>query len=209
MLVYCSSALFNKLMFWGLYWHLTAWLELMWLNSWKNTMGCLSALPKITVGEEGLINTWADLYSVVQLFQWNAHKTTFEAWGLLTLPEQAQIVWADFRAFLCVWKALVSCRVWSRGSLLELCFQERNACVCKLGSCVKPRVKPFVFLAQVSDLAVPDHSLPIKAERFLSQWNGRLLLTEVLNKIFAVILIRSFTVLPKGFCCINFSWDTD
>lgn len=145
MLVYCSSALFNKLMFWGLYWHLTAWLELMWLNSWKNTMGYLSALPEITVGEEGLINTWADLYSVVQLFQWNAHKTTFEAWGLLTLPEQAQIVWADIRAFLCVWKALVSCRVWSRGSFLELCFQERDACVCKLGSCVKPRVKPLFF----------------------------------------------------------------
>lgn len=107
MLVSCSSALLNKLTFWGLYWHLTAWLELMWLNSWKNTMGCLSSLPKITVGEEGLVNTWADLHSVVQLFQWNAHKTTFEAWGLLTLPEQAQIVRADFRAFLCVWKAVV------------------------------------------------------------------------------------------------------
>lgn len=91
MLVSCSSALLNKLTFWGLYWHLTAWLELMWLNSWKNTMGCLSSLPKITVGEEGLVNTWADLHSVVQLFQWNAHTTTFEAWGLLTLPEQAQI----------------------------------------------------------------------------------------------------------------------
>lgn len=92
MLVYCSSALFNKLMFWGLYWHLTAWLELMWLKSWKNTMGCLSPLPKIPVGEEGLVNTWADFYSVVQLSQWNAHKTTFEAWGLLTLPEQARRV---------------------------------------------------------------------------------------------------------------------
>lgn len=92
MLVYCSSALFNKLMFWGLYWHLTAWLELVWLKSWKNTMGCLSPLPKIPVGEEGLVNTWADLYSVVQLFQWNAHKTTLEAWGLLTLPERARIV---------------------------------------------------------------------------------------------------------------------
>lgn len=68
MLVSCSSALLNKLMFWGLYWHLTAWLELMWLNSWKNTMGCLSALPKITVGEERLVKTWADLHSVVQLF---------------------------------------------------------------------------------------------------------------------------------------------
>lgn len=54
MLVYCSSALFNKLMFWGLYWHLTAWLESMWLNSRKNTMGCVSPLPKITVGEEGV-----------------------------------------------------------------------------------------------------------------------------------------------------------
>lgn len=92
MLVYCSSALFNKLMFWGLYWHLTAWLELVWLKSWKNTMGYLSPLPKIPVGEEGLVNTWADLYSVVQLFQWSAHKTTFESWGLLPLPEQAQIV---------------------------------------------------------------------------------------------------------------------
>lgn len=126
MLVYCSSALFNKLMFWGLYWHLTAWLELMWLKSWKNTMGCLSPLPKIPVGEEGLVNTWADLYSVVQLFQWNAHKSTFEAWGLLTLPEQAWIVsLSRLQGFLCVWKTLLSCRVWSRGSLLELSFQER------------------------------------------------------------------------------------
>jgi len=46
MLVYCSSALFNKLMFWGLYWHLTDWLELMWLNSWQYVMGCLSLLPQ-------------------------------------------------------------------------------------------------------------------------------------------------------------------
>lgn len=88
MLVYCSSALFNKLTFWGLYWHLTACLELMWLN----TMGCLSPLPKITVGKEGLVNPGADLYSVVHLFQWNAHKTTFESWGLLTLPEQARTI---------------------------------------------------------------------------------------------------------------------
>lgn len=116
----------------------------MWLKSWKNTMGCLSPLPKITVGEEGLVNTWADLYSVVQLFQWRAHKITFEAWGLLTSPEQAQIVWAGCRAFLGVWKTLVSCRVWSRSSLLELCFQERNA-VCNLGSRVKPRVKSLFY----------------------------------------------------------------
>lgn len=109
MLVYCSSALFNKLMFWGLYWHLTAWLELMWLNSWKNTMGFLSPLPRITVGEEGLVNTWADLYSVVQLFQWNADKTTFEAWACSSYLSKLRLsVWADFRAFLCVWKALVS-----------------------------------------------------------------------------------------------------
>lgn len=52
--------------------------------------------------------------------------------------------------------------------------------------------KNLCFSTQVSDLAVPDHSLPIK-EGFLSQWKVRLLLTKVLNKIFAVILIRSFT----------------
>lgn len=146
MLVYCSSALFNKLMFWGLYWHLTDWLELMWLNSWKYMMGCLPPLPKITVGEEGLVNTWADLYSVVQLFQWNVHKATFEAWGLLSLPEQAQIVsLSRFQGFLCLWRALVSCRAWSRGSFLKVCFQERNACVCKLGSCSKTWSKTFCF----------------------------------------------------------------
>lgn len=36
-------------------------------------------------------------------------------------------------------------------------------CVCKLVSVVKPRIKPLFFLAQVPDLAVPDHSLLIKA----------------------------------------------
>lgn len=192
MLVYCSSALFNKLMFWGLYWHLTAWLELMWLKSWKNTMGCLSPLPKIPVGEEGLGNTWADLYSVVQLFQWNAHKTTFEAWGLLTLTwasleSQSEQIAGLFYVCEKHWSAVgsaVGAAFWSSVFRREMHVSASLVLVSSLE-------KNLCFSTQVSDLAVPDHSLPIKG--FLSQWKVRLLLTKVLNKIFAVILIRSFT----------------
>lgn len=195
MLVYCSSALFNKLMFWGLYWHLTAWLELVWLKSWKNTMGCLSPLPKIPVGEEriGKYLSWFIFCGSTipvkcsQKYLWGlglAHLT----WA--SSDSQSEQIAGHFYVCEKHWSAAGSeagAAFWS-----SVFRTERNACVCKLGSCVEPRVKPL-FFTQVSDLAVPDHSLPIKAEGFLSQWKVRLLLTEVLNKIFAVILIWSFT----------------
>lgn len=178
MLVYCSSALFNKLMFWGLYWHLTAWLELMWLNSWKNTMGCLCPLPEITEGEEGLVNKYLSWFIVCEMLT-EPPLRPGACSPYLSKPRQS--VWADFRAFLCVWEALVSEGSEAAAALFsgEECTWLQAWFLCQAYS------KTFAFLARVSDLAVPHHSLPIKAERFLSQWKVRLLLIEVLNKIFS------------------------
>lgn len=99
---------------------------------------------------------------------------------------------------------IVSWRGLSRGSLLELCLHEKVHVSTSLFLAVKSRA----FL--VSNLAVPDHSLPIKALRFLLE-SEAFVAWGLEQNLCCVVVVFGFlsevtpTVLPRCFSSIIFS----